>query len=847
MAFYTSVEQIGNRIFHRYVDDNGKSKSEIIKDFPFQLFVKKKPQNTPKSVTVSLMGEPLIPIDFNNLADAKEFVKEYQDTQDIFGQTQFLYQFIAQRYKENISFDFSKIKVLVIDIETAYDSTGFPTPDRAQQPILTIACKVLGEKNPFVVFGTKSNSVDNYYSYIKCDDEEHLLKSFQSYWREVSPNIVTGWNVEGFDIPYIINRCNRVMGDDFTKKFSPFHGSIEKCITPYEIKVQKINSFDIVGISIVDYLPLYKKYSTATLESYMLDVVARYELGIGKVDYSEYDGLMGLYEKNFELYCFYNYMDVKIIEDLENKLNFLFLLATVTYLGKSNYQDSMGVVRWWDVYIYNELLKKNIQIPPAKRAKDDTTIVGAYVKDPIPKLYSWIVTLDLTSLYPSIIMSFNLSPEKAYKTAIYDLHKIDDLIDMKEDLSWIKEANVAMLANGATFKRDSQGILPELVSGMFASRKAFKNHMLKATAELEEMKKAVVDPDTLAEKVSEVATFSAKQQAYKISLNSLYGATANSYFRYNSRDISEGITTTGQLIIRYISKRLNVCLNSMFKTQDVDYVIFNDTDSAGLNLEYLVNKIFEDQSDKQKIVDFLDKFVKKYINPYLVQEFQRLADYLNAFENRLSMNREVIADKGLWRGKKNYILQMYDKEGIRYTTPKMKIMGIETAKSSTPNIVRDSLEKAIKIILNGNEDELQSFVKRFKDEFFSASVQDISFPRGVSDIDKWVSSNGTMAKGIPIHVRGSVVYNRLLKTIQTGEYAPIKNGDKIKFVYLKVPNATQSHVIAFLDTLPPAFGLDKFIDRDAQFNKTFLEPLKSLASIVGWNTEKTNTLDMFFQ
>lgn len=845
--FYTNVEQVGNRIFHRYVDDDGKSKSEVVKGFPLQLFVKKRPQNTAPAKTVSLMGDPLIPVDFDNISDAREFLKEYQDTQDVFGQTQFLYQFIANRYKETISFDFSKIKILVIDMETAYDSSGFPTPDRAQQPILAIGCKVLGEKNPFVVFGTKDNTVDNYYSYVRCNDEEHLLRSFQSYWREVNPDIVTGWNVEGFDIPYLINRCNRVMGDDFTKKLSPFHGSIDKCIKPYEIKAQKINSYEIVGISVVDYLPLYKKYSTATLESYRLDVVARYELGLGKVDYSEYDGLMGLYEKNFELFCYYNYMDVKIIEDLENKLNFLFLLATVTYLGKSNYLDSLGVVRWWDVYIYHELLKKNIQIPPGKKNNDDSGIVGAFVKEPIPKLYSWIVTLDLTSLYPSIIMSFNLSPEKAYKTAIYELDKIDDLIDMKEDLSWIKEVDVAMLANGATFKRDSQGILPELVAGMFSSRKAFKKHMLTATGELEEMKKTGADADALREKESEVATYSARQQAFKIALNSLYGATANAYFRYNSRDISEGITMTGQLVIRYISQRLNAHLNNLFKTQDVDYVIFNDTDSAGLNLEFFVNKMFEDQSDKQKIVNFLDKFVQQYINPYLVQEFQRLADYLNAFENRLSMNREVIADKGIWRGKKNYILQMYDKEGIRYTTPKMKIMGLETAKSSTPNIVRESLEKAIKIILNGTEEEMQGFVKKFKDEFFSASVQDIAFPRGVSDIDKWVTSNGSLVKGVPIHVRGSVVYNRILKSIRSGEYAPIKNGDKIKFVYLKTPNVAQSHVIAFLDTLPPEFDLDKSIDKEMQFNKTFLDPLKSLASIVGWNTEKTSNLDMFFE
>lgn len=304
---------------------------------------------------------------------------------------------------------------------------------------------------------------------------------------------------------------------------------------------------------------------------------------------------------------------------------------------------------------------------------------------------------------------------------------------------------------------------------------------------------------------------------------------------------------TGQLIIRYISKRLNDFLNGMFKTQDVDYVIANDTDSSMLNLEYIVNKMFKDQTDKQKIVDFLDKFVQKYISPYLIQEFQRLTDYLNAFENRLNMGREVIADKGLWRGKKNYILQVYDKEGIRYTTPKLKIMGIETAKSSTPNIVRGSLEKAIKILLNGTEKDLQEFVKKFKSEFFSASVQDIAFPRGVSDMDKWMTSDGSMAKGVPIHARGSIVYNRLLKNIHSGEFAPIKNGDKIKFIYLKVPNPTQSHVIAFLDTLPPAFNLDKYIDKDTQFDKTFLEPLKSLACIANMNAEKTNSLDLFFE
>ena len=858
MSFYTAVEQIGKKIYHKFVDDNGNQRKEVISNFPISLYVK---TNTAKATTVSLMGDPLGAITFDNISEASDFIREYQDSQDIFGQTSLVYQFLAHRYPNQISFDFSKIKILVIDIETSYDSTGFPTPDKAQHPILTIACKVIGSKNPFVVFGTKVNTRDQYFNYIQCKDEKSLLNSFQKYWKEVNPDIVTGWNIEQFDIPYIINRSTKLMGTEFINSFSPFSDSLNKPITSSVSKPSKSNFalskknkekdiiYNIAGVIIIDYLALYKKYSMATLESYRLDVVAKHELGMGKVDYSEYDGLMGLYDKNFELFIYYNYMDVKIIEDLENKLNFLFLVSTVTYLGKSKYQDSFGVVKWWDVYIYNQLLQKNIQIPPAKkRVSNDAGIVGAFVKDPVPKLYSWIVTLDLTSLYPSIIMSFNLSPEMIYKQAMFELDKIDSLIDFEEDLTWIKNTNVAMLANGATFKRDKQGILPELVNGMFASRKEFKNHMLKATGELEELKRNGSSENIIKEKEAEVATFSAKQQAFKISLNSLYGATANAFFRYNSRDISEGITMTGQLVIRYISKRLNVKLNGLFKTTDVDYIIFNDTDSAGINFQYLVDKMFPtDQSDTQKIVNFLDKFVKTIINPYLIEEFQALSNYLNAFQNRLSMNREVIADKGIWRGKKHYILQMWDKEGIRYTKPKLKMMGIETAKSSTPNIVRGSLEQAIKIILNGTEEELQSYVKKFHDNFIKASISDIAFPRGVSDMDKWVDSFGLLSKGVPIHVRGCIVYNQLLKKANTGAYPYIKNGDKIKFVYLKLPNKSHSHVISFLDILPNELELNADVDRETQFSKTFLEPLRTLTDIVGWNTEKTNTLDCFFE
>lgn len=840
MAHYVFVDQISDRIFHRYVDDAGNHKSEVLKGFPIVLYVRGKKTSTSSS---SLMGEVLNPITFTSISDAQDFIKTNQSVQEVYGQTNLMYQFINHRYNQDITFDFNKIRVLAIDIETAYDSTGFPTPEKANQQILSIACKVFGEKQPFVVFGVKRYTRDD-CTYIQCNDEVDLLIKFQRYWNEVTPDIVVGWNIHTFDIPYIINRSNKIIGEDFTRKFSPFSSNLTRCIVPYKMG-EKGESYRIVGVSIIDYLDLYKKYASGTRESYRLETVAQYELQTGKVSYDEYDGLMGLYEDNFELFITYNKTDVDLIERLENKLNFLFLAATVAYLGKMRFEDIYSQVRFWDNHIYNKLQKKGVQIPPNKERSQEE-IVGAYVKDPIPTLYRWIVTLDLTSLYPSIIMSFNLSPETQAGTATHTIDDIEGYINQTIDLDWAKEANVSVLANGATFSRSRHGVFPELVKEMFGQRKTFKKHALEVSQIIEQSKGKVSESE-LRQLRSEEATYDARQQAIKIALNSLYGASANRFFRYNNRDIAEGITLTGQLIIRFISNQLNVFLNQLFKTKDVDYIIFNDTDSAGLNLQVLVDRMFPDQSDVNKIVNFLDKFVQTHIDPFLGKEFARLADYLNAYENMLSMKREVIADRGLWRGKKNYILQVWDKEGVRYQKSKLKMMGVETAKSSTPSIVRGSLEKAIRIILNRTEGELQEYVRAYREQFFDAPLDQIAFPRGVSDLDKWCGPNGEPLKKTPIHVRGSLLYNSLIKKHKISHLVPaIKNGDKIRFIYLKEQNPTRSNVISFIDQLPREFKLDAFIDRDLQFEKTFYDPLRSFAQIVGWSLEPVYTLEQFF-
>lgn len=848
--FYTYCELIGNRIFHRYINDAGENCSEVIKEFPIKLYIKGKKQ---KDSSVGLHGEVLNAIEFNSISDAKEFRYQYIDILDIYGQSQFNYQFISHTYPGEIDFDFSKVKILIIDIETAFDDSGFPTPEKANQQILAITCKVLGKDNKFMSFGVEelSEELPEDVVYQQCRDEKDLLQSFQRHFQDVRPNIITSWNGNEFDIPYIINRSIKVLGEDFVKKFSPFYNQLDKCIIKEEIGVNKSLSYRIVGISNIDYLELYKKFAYSTLESLRLDVVGQYELGEGKVDFSEYGDLMDLYNKDFDKFLRYNIHDVRLVENLEYKLNFLFLTLTIAYIGKINYDEIYSQVRFWDTFIYNSLLQKGIQIPPNSR-KDHSEMVGGYVKDPVPGLYSWIVTLDLTSLYPSIIMSFNMSPETKEDTACYSIADIEKFIELKLDTSDLKRKNLTMVANGTTFRRDKQGIMPELIRSMFAKRKMYKGKMFSASKEIETLKDEIKNSETpelkqkLEKKKSEESSLFAMQHAVKISMNSLFGAQANQYFRYYDPDIAEGITMTGQLIIRYISERLNSKLNAMFKTEMVDYIILNDTDSAGLNLSLLVEKVFPDEKQVSVIVDLLDKFVKKYIDPFLQEEFEKLSEYLNVFSNELSMKREIIADRGFFRAKKNYILQVWDKEGIRYhQNPPLKMMGIETAKSSTPQIVRGSLEKAIRIILNEDETSLRSYVKNFRKLFFGASVDQIAFPRGVSDIDKWVDGN-SWKKSTPIHVKGCIIFNSLLKKYKlTSSHPSIKNGDKIKFVYLKTPNPYQSNVVSFLDNLYPEFELDKYVDKEIQFSKTFLDPLTSFTKIINWSVEKKSSLSGF--
>jgi len=330
-------------------------------------------------------------------------------------------------------------------------------------------------------------------------------------------------------------------------------------------------------------------------------------------------------------------------------------------------------------------------------------------------------------------------------------------------------------------------------------------------------------------------------------LNAAYGALGNQYFRFYDTRQAEAITKAGQLSIRWIETKINDYLNKLLKTKDEDYVVASDTDSIYVTLEKLVDSVFPKDASKEKVVNFLDKVSYEKIEPFIDKCYQELADYLNAYDQKMFMKREVIADKGVWTAKKRYILNVHDSEGVRYTEPKIKMMGIEAVKSSTPSVCRDKIKEAMKIMMNGKEDDIIQFIEEFRKEFNSLPMEDVAFPRGINGLAKYKGTKDLYVKGTPIHVKGALIYNKLIKDHKISRrHSLIRDGDKIKFAYLKEPNTVHETVISVGDTLPEEFGLDKFIDHDKQFQKAFVDPLGIILEKIGWNTEKVHTLESFF-
>ncbi len=839
MKFYTSVEQAGDSILVRGYD-HGKPFHDRVKFNPtlFLPATKGKPSGV---AWKTLDGQSVRAVKQGSIKDAKKFIEDHKDIPDfdICGQTRFVNQYIFEEYSdESMSYDMGDIRVFTLDIETGAEN-GFPDIESADQEILLISLKD-SNTGRISVFGTRPydhNTKDGAHgdvSYMHFNTEEGMLNAFIHWWSTNYPDVITGWNVQLFDMPYIIRRINRVIGEKESRLISPWKNVY--CREIY-IKGRRQIAYDISGVAVLDYLELYRKFTYTNQESYRLDHIAFVELGEKKLDHSEYDTFKEFYDNDWEKFVEYNIHDVRLVDQLDDKMKLLDLAITMAYDARVNFEDVYSQVRMWDNIIYVYLARQHIAIPPKREANKDIQYVGAYVKEPKPGIYDWVVSFDLNSLYPHLIMQYNLSPETLLKRKRSSA-SIDRLLFKQEQLDDLDGCTIC--ANGTLYDTTFQGFLPKLMEKIYKERTIYKKKMLTAKKQYEKT------PSVELKK--EIARCNNIQMARKIQLNSAYGAIGNEHFRYYRLEIAEAITTSGQLSIRWIGNKMNAYLNKILKTDGEDYVIASDTDSMYLNLGPLVESVYKGrEKTDESVVSFLDKICNLEFEKYIESSYQELADYLNAYDQKMVMARENIASKGIWTAKKRYILNVWDSEGVRYDTPKLKIMGLETQRSSVPQYFRDKLLDAFKIIVKGTNEDILDFIDFVKEDTKKQDPIDIAFPRGVNGLEKYTSVADIYAKGTPIHVRGALLYNYYVKHNKVShKYAFIQEGEKIKYIYLKEPNPIGENVVSFMGQIPKEFNVDKFIDYNSQYQKSFYDPLNTVLQCIGWEGERKVSLLQFF-
>ena len=838
------MQSFGNNILYRGIQ-NGKRVREKIEYSPSLYIPSKKITNF-----TSLEGDYLDQKIFGRINDARDYIKQFNGVSNgpkIYGQTRFEYAFIADQHTGMVDYDFDKIQIAVVDIEVGSEN-GFPDPYKANEPITAICVKFMNFGKSAFVFACGDYEVQGEEVYVKCKDEYSLCKQFMAFWKDNYPDILTGWNTKFFDEPYLINRFRKILGEDEAKKLSPWNYIGERKTV---INGREMIAYNIMGVESLDYIELYKWYAPGgkSQESYRLDAIANVELGEGKISYDEYDNLHSLYRLNFQKFIEYNIKDVELIFKLEEKLKLLELAVTLAYDTKTNFEDVFAQTRMWDSLTYAYLFEKGIIVPPKVIKSKDGMFEGAYVKEVQVGMHHYVASFDLNSLYPHLMMQFNISPETLIEPENYtdEMREIlsngvsvDKLLSKSVDTSKLKGATIT--PNGQFFRTDIQGFLPRMMEEMYTDRKKFKKLMLQAKQEYENE----TDESKKYEIEKRIAKYNNIQLAKKVGLNSAYGALGSQYFRFYDLRMALGVTTSGQLSIRWIEAKLNNWMNKLLKSEK-DYVIASDTDSIYLNLGPLVDSIVKTPTETSKVISIMDRICEDKIQPFIDKSYKELADYVCAYSQKMEMKREGLSDKGIWTAKKRYILNVYNNEGVQYKEPQLKVMGLEMVKSSTPSVIREKMKELIKLMVNGTEEDVQKFIADFRKEFKGLPPEEISSPRGCNGLSKYTSTLSLYEKGTPIHVKGAILYNHYLKEKGlTKKYPLIQEGEKLKYSYLKMPNPFKDTVISFPNSLPKEFGLHDYIDYDVQFEKAFIEPIKVILDCMKWTTEKTSTLEGFF-
>ena len=884
--FYLSIEQIGDNICERYIEDG----VEKMRRVPFEPTLYSHTTN-PTGLR-DIYGKHVAPRTFDSISDSRNWVKRMKDmAQEVCGMDNYCIQYIYENYHGPLSFDISQIRIAFVDIEV-YSQDGFPYPEIARWEIDAIT-HYDSVDDTYYVFTTREwwrekseldNDIVRRVEYKMFNNESDMMLGYLAFWRSHLPAVVTGWNSELFDIPYIVNRLKRLFGDSAPKKLSPWGRINERTIRGMGGK--EFQSFDISGVACLDYLALYKKFTFKTRPSYKLGYVAMVELGDNKI---MYEGSLGnLAIDNPQLYIDYNIKDVDLIIQMDKSLLLFELVFSLSYYAHMNFGDVMSPLKTWDAIIYNSLMDQNVVVPENKQKSKDK-YEGAYVKEPIPGYYKWVVSFDLTSLYPHLIMQYNISPETIRGRMMQQL--MDSYVN--KTAVFDTQGN-SCCPNGMMYDKHNRGIIPIEIEKVFFQRKAAKTNEFAANG-LSTLAKSVLNgrsgthtKDTQVwagieayfkhtegqliemtdEQLSSIIntadakerSYNVEQQARKVLINSLYGALGNQWFRYYDLRNAEAITLSGQLSIRWIERKLNEYFNEMCGTKDYAYVIYIDTDSVYLRMDKFVDMMMkragktEEEVGKAKIVDMLDKFANTRVEPYIGESYQELADYMNAFDQKMFMDREVIADTGFWTGKKRYALNVWDSEGKRKydkqgnLVPKLKIMGIETQRSSTPVFVQEALYESIRIILQEDQKSLQAYYAKIEADYRNRDYKEIASVSSANNILKNATADYQPLKGCLGHIKGVLAYNRM--AMKFDSVTPIQDGEKVALLKLKEPNVLRCETLAYPsgESIPAEFGLEieKMIDYNTMMDKHYTSPLQTICEAIKWDYEEKATLDWLF-
>lgn len=838
---YTSVARDGNNILLMGYDKMGYPVKEKIKFKP-EIFL---PRESGKYRTIT--DEHCDRKEFESISDCNDYVEMYKDLYKIYGCNDYVRQFIGRTFRGELTGYQKYINVWWFDIETEV-SSGFPEPSKAHERISLITMYNRTTKKIYTwgLYAIDDPEVNSKLSpeeiqenidwirnlevdYRSFSNEESLLLDFLNFVQENRLDILSGWNSEVFDIPYLYNRIVNVLGESYAQKLSPW--KIVKEHKKYQ-NDNEVLSYDIVGVGHVDLMDLYKKFNPGSKESFALDFIAEYELGENKLELPG-ESFRDSYENYWSTFVRYNIKDAILLQKIDEKKQIIDLCLSISYFAKCNYPDVLSAMRTWESLIYNYFLDRDIVETWSKTRVEKMPLEGAYVHDPVPGAYRWVVSVDATSMYPSFMMQNNLSPETVIRKINFTPEDF-----LKGNIPELAEDEI-LSCNGLITSKSKVGFISTLTKKVFDDRKNAKNRML----ELKKTVKAIEDSLERFATEQEIAALNMKQNVLKVLGNSLYGVCSLTHFKYYDHYIAEAITLSGQSYLKTTMRIINETLNRICETEGVIYAFYGDTDSIFFTAEALVQKFWKDLDDKE-IVGKLEKFVMKVLQKEINDQLDALSARMGAPENKLFFKLEGISKNAIWLAKKRYIAALKYNEGVWYEPEEMKIMGMEIVRSSTPKFIKEKLKEAVEICIKGTEEELQDYVAQFEDVFMSKDIEDISFPRSCNGISTYFDPVNRYKPKTPIHVRASIIHNMLVDELGLDhKIRKITDGDKIKFIHLNMPNPVHEDVIAYVGKFPKEFELSKYVDKKTMFEKVFIGPLEGVLDVIGWKWKHENTLD----